>query len=367
MSHENASKKTMESAIVEFGQKLSEGGIGFFYYAGHGLQVRGRNYLVPVDAQIESEAQTRVAAVDVDLLLEQMAEAKNRVNVVVLDACRNNPFERRLRGASRGLAAVDAARGTLIAYATSPGSVAADGEGENGLYTEELLGALRVPGLKVEEVFKRVRIKVTGRSKGAQTPWESSSLTGDLVVNVTVVNVTTAAAAPGAAPTADRDALFWASIKDRTDPGSFEAYLRQYPDGAFAPLAKQRLAELSRPSAALGVARFDGEWDATVECPEHKGAEAYTFRFSVQVKDGILSGQYGQAGQPRSLSLSGKIQPDGHAFIDANGVTRNPRYTVNRVEAGTPYSYRVDLRFDGKRASGMRTRTRPCTLSFVKM
>ena len=195
LAHENATKKTMEAAIIEFGRRLAEGGVGAFYYAGHGLQVRGRNYLVPVDAEIDDEASTRVAAVDVELVLEQMAEAKNRVNIVILDACRNNPFERRMRGASRGLAAVDAARGTLVAYATAPGSVAADGDGANGLYTEELLQALREPGLKVEEVFKRVRVNVARRSKGAQTPWESSSLTGDLVVNVTV-NVTTAAVTP---------------------------------------------------------------------------------------------------------------------------------------------------------------------------
>jgi hypothetical protein len=205
LAHENATKRTMETAIIEFGRRLANGGVGFFYYAGHGLQVRGRNYLVPVDAEIASEAATRIAAVDVDLLLEQMAEAKNRVNVVILDACRNNPFERRLRGASRGLTAIDAARGTLIAYATAPGSVAADGEGVNGLYTEELLRALRMPGLKIEEVFKQVRVGVMNRSKGAQTPWESSSLTGDLVVNVTItVTVPTAPAAlaaPAAPPT----------------------------------------------------------------------------------------------------------------------------------------------------------------------
>ena len=235
LAHENATKRTMEAAIIEFGRRLAEGGVGAFYYAGHGLQVRGRNYLVPVDAEIEDEASTRVAAVDVELLLEQMAEAKNRVNIVILDACRNNPFERRMRGASRGLAAVDAARGTLVAYATAPGSVAADGDGKNGLYTEELLEALREPGLKVEEVFKRVRINVARRSKGAQTPWESSSLTGDLVVNVTV-NVTTAAVAPPAAspPAPDREGLFWMSIKDGTDPAAFEAYLKQYPQGTFA-------------------------------------------------------------------------------------------------------------------------------------
>jgi uncharacterized caspase-like protein len=157
LAHENATKRTMEAAI-EFGRRLAEGGVGTFYYAGHGLQVRGRNYLVPVDADIDSEAATRIAAVDLELVLEQMTEAKNGVDIAILDACRNNPFERRLRGASRGLAAVDAARGTLVAYATAPGSVAADGDGKNGLYTEELLHALQVPGLKVEDVFKRVRI-----------------------------------------------------------------------------------------------------------------------------------------------------------------------------------------------------------------
>ena len=121
LAHENATKRTMETADRRVRRRLAEGGVGAFYYAGHGLQVRGRNYLVPVDAEIDSEAATRIAAVDVELLLEQMAEAKNRVNIVILDACRNNPFERRLRGASRGLAAVDAARGTLVAYATAPG------------------------------------------------------------------------------------------------------------------------------------------------------------------------------------------------------------------------------------------------------
>jgi Caspase domain len=365
LAHENATKRTMETAVIEFGRKLAEGGVGFFYYAGHGLQVRGRNYLVPIDAEIDSEAATRIAAVDVDLLLEQMAEAKNRVNVVILDACRNNPFERRLRGASRGLAAVDAARGTLVAYATAPGSVAADGEGANGLYTEELLQALRVPGLKVEEVFKRVRIGVTERSKGAQTPWESSSLTGDLVVNVTV-NVTTAAL-PAPPSTADREALFWMSIKDGTDRAAFEAYLKQYPDGTFAPLARQRLAGLAARPPALNPARFDGTWNVTVQCPPHKDGAGYSMRFLVQIKDGVLAGQHGVAGQPGSLALSGKIEPDGNAHINARGVTADPKFTLNRLSPGSAYSYRVvDARFETSRGSGKRVEPRPCNLTFEK-
>ena len=367
LAHENASKRTMESAIIEFGRRLAEGGVGAFYYAGHGLQVRGRNYLVPVDAEIEDEASTRVAAVDVELLLEQMTEAKNRVNLVILDACRNNPFERRMRGASRGLAAVDAARGTLVAYATAPGSVAADGDGKNGLYTEELLEALREPGLKIEEVFKRVRINVARRSKGAQTPWESSSLTGDLVVNGTG-NVTTAAvSAPTAVPAPDRESLFWMSIKDGTDPAAFEAYLRQYPQGTFAPLARQRLASVSQRARALDSARFDGTWSVTVQCPAHGNASAYTRRLLAQVKDGSLAAQLGDVGQPNSLSLSGKIQPDGKASLEARGMVGDSRNTVNRLSQGAAYAYRVDAVFEDTRGVGNRTDdVRPCSLTFVK-
>ena len=324
LAHENATKRTMEAAIIEFGRRLAEGGVGAFYYAGHGLQVRGRNYLVPVDAEIDDEASTRVAAVDVELLLEQMNEAKNRVNMVILDACRNNPFERRMRGASRGLAAVDAARGTLVAYATAPGSVAADGDGKNGLYTEELLEALREPGLKIEEVFKRVRVNVSRRSKGAQTPWESSSLTGDLVVNVTVNVTTPSVSAPTAAVSppalADREALFWTSVKDRTDPAGFEAYLKQYPQGTFAALARQRLASVSQPAGARDLARFDGAWNVTVECPAHQGASGYTIRLLAQVKDG---GTGGAARRRRAAGLTDAQREDP---AGRQGQHRRPRH-----------------------------------------
>jgi hypothetical protein len=366
LAHEDATKRTMEAAIIEFGRRLAEGGVGAFYYAGHGLQVRGRSYLVPVDAEIEDEASTRVAAVDVELLLEQMAEAKNRVNIVILDACRNNPFERRMRGGARGLAAVDAARGTLVAYATAPGSVAADGDGKNGLYTEELLEALREPGLKIEEVFKRVRINVARRSKGAQTPWESSSLTGDLVVNVTV-NVTTAAVASTPAPAPDRENLFWMSIKDGTDPAAFEAYLKQYPQGTFAALARQRLASVSQPARPPDLGRFDGAWNVTVECPAHGTASGYTRQLRAQVKDGALAAQAGDVGQPGSLILSGKIQPYGKASLDARGMVGDPRNTANRLSQGTSFAYRVDALFEGARGVGNRTdNVRPCSLTFVK-
>ncbi|MGQ0676528.1 MAG: caspase family protein, partial [Rhodospirillales bacterium] len=200
---ENASRKAMGDALAEFTRKLGPGGVALIYYAGHGVQVRGRNYLIPVDMTLQSETDLRFQAVDVSTLTDELDLAQSRVSFLVLDACRNNPFERKLRGAGRGLAAVDAARGTLIAYATAPGSVAADGEGEHGVYTEALLRAWALPGLKAEEVFKRVRIEVAAATGDQPVPWASSSLTGDFVFHGAGGAPAAAAAAP-----ADHEVVF---------------------------------------------------------------------------------------------------------------------------------------------------------------
>ncbi|HUQ28474.1 MAG TPA: caspase family protein [Usitatibacter sp.] len=174
----DVTQRELTRSISQFGHALKPGAVALFYYAGHGMQVRGRNFLIPVDADIQSEATARSEGVDVDLLLEQLGPA--RLSMVVLDACRNNPFEGLTRSAGgSGLAQIDAPKGTLVAYATAPGRVAADGEAGNGTYTGELLKAIDVPGLKVEEVFKRVRVNVARATANQQIPWESSSLTGD--------------------------------------------------------------------------------------------------------------------------------------------------------------------------------------------
>jgi hypothetical protein len=253
---ENADRDAMEKSILDFSSRLRRETTGLFFYAGHGIQSRGRNYLLPVDAKAASERALKFEAVDVQAVLEEMAFASNRVNIVILDACRNNPFERRFRGGSRGLVAIDAARGTLIAYATAPGSVAADGDGENGLFTSELLSALTVPDLTVEEVFKRVRVAVTDRTSGAQVPWESSSLTGDFVFNRQESGTQVASVAPTAVLTANHEALFWETVKDSKNPDDFRAYLQQYPQGTFASLAQIRasaLEENTRPEAPRSI------------------------------------------------------------------------------------------------------------------
>jgi hypothetical protein len=176
---ENLNQPDMKRAIRALGEKLRSGAVGLFYYAGHGVQVRGENYLVPVDAKIESEEEVEYEGIHAGFVLAQMDSARNSMNIVILDACRNNPFARSFRSAARGLASMNAPSGTLIAYATAPGAVASDGQARNGLYTQELLKVMRTPGLGIEEVFKRVRIAVRDVTQGQQTPWESSSLVGD--------------------------------------------------------------------------------------------------------------------------------------------------------------------------------------------
>jgi len=177
---ENANVRQLRTAIRDFGDRLKkQGGVGLFYFAGHGMQLKGRNYLIPVGAQIEREDEIEFESLDANLVLEKLDAAGNRFNIVILDACRNNPFARSFRSTTQGLAQMDAPSGTVIAFATSPGSVASDGPGRNGLYTQYLVESMQRPGLKIEEVFKQVRAAVRRDSGGQQTPWESTSLEGD--------------------------------------------------------------------------------------------------------------------------------------------------------------------------------------------
>lgn len=170
--------REMQGAIKEFSRKIQNGAVGLFYYAGHGIQADGSNYLIPIGAHIEVEGDLSLEGLDLNSVLKQMGAARNRLNIVILDACRNNPFISSSRGGPQGLAQVNAPAGTFIAYATAPGQTASDGKGQNGLYTQELLANLRAPGLAIEEVFKRVRVQVKQKSNGLQIPWDASSLEG---------------------------------------------------------------------------------------------------------------------------------------------------------------------------------------------
>ena len=174
----DAGQQQMDAAVREFGLKLRQGGAGLFYYAGHGLQVGGENYLVPVSANIQTESDVRFTCLPAGMVLGKMEDARNDLNIIILDACRNNPFARSFRNAEQGLAKMDAPTGSLISYATAPGSVASDGAGKNGLFTQHLLRNMATPGLPITEVFMRVRQNVVAETKRQQVPWEASSLIG---------------------------------------------------------------------------------------------------------------------------------------------------------------------------------------------
>lgn len=181
MVYFNANQNTMKQAIDDFGRRLREFDTGLFFYAGHGLQVKGYNYLIPVDASLESEADVEFKCVEAGRLLSRMEESGSKVNIVILDACRDNPFERSWtrKAQGQGLAFMNAPSGSLIAYATSPGNTASDGTGENGLYTSSLLKYMTNPELTILEVFQKVRSEVRVKSSNRQIPWESTSLEGN--------------------------------------------------------------------------------------------------------------------------------------------------------------------------------------------
>jgi uncharacterized caspase-like protein len=185
---QNASRADMREAIREFGTEINEGGVGLFYYSGHGIQVDGVNYLVPIDANVEMKAEIAEECINASTVLRVMEYSNNRINVIILDACRNNPFRSFSRSEEKGITKMDppkgAKQGSIIAFATAPGDVASDGEGRNGLYTSKLLKYMNTPELTLEEVFKKVRIEVSTESGGRQIPWENNSLTGDFFFTI---------------------------------------------------------------------------------------------------------------------------------------------------------------------------------------
>jgi hypothetical protein len=257
---ENASRKDMIEGIREFGQALEGANTALFFYAGHAMQFKDRNYLIPIDAAMGSEEDVTFFSVEIGQVFDRMDRARTRFNFIILDACRDNPFAASFKTTSQGLAQMSSPSGTLIAYATAPGSVAADGYGRNGIYTKHILQNIRVPDLPVEIMFKRVREGVERETRRLQTPWDSSSLKGDFAFNATSTPraATAASSTNGAGPSADVtlqiEREFWISVRDSNRAEDIQAYLEKYPQGNFASLAKNRLEALVRPGGRVPAA-----------------------------------------------------------------------------------------------------------------
>lgn len=248
----DANRQAMGRAIRTFGRKLRTAGkdaVGVFYYAGHGVQARGANYLIPVGALLEDHADFSIEALSAADVLKQMESAGNRLNLVILDACRNNPFKSKVRGNRRGLARIEAASGTMVAFSAAPGQTAEDGTGKNSTYTAALVSAMQIPGLTVEHVFKRVRVQVEKETVGRQTPWEESSLLGDFYF--TPAKATAAVpelAVKPAAPVQSSDRSAWAVIQETNSKAVLQAFIKQFPNSLYTTFARARLSEMEATS-----------------------------------------------------------------------------------------------------------------------
>nr|WP_291730313.1 caspase family protein [Leisingera sp. F5] len=246
----DAKQIEMKRAIGQFGRKLrgaGEDATGLFYYAGHGVQSFGSNYLLPVDVALADAADLDLMAVEAQSVLRQMASARNRTNIVILDACRNNPFEAVADLNASGLAEMKAPTGTFLAYATAPGDVALDGTGENSPFTEALAREIVVPGAPVEQVFKQVRRAVLEQSGGGQTPWDTSSLVSDFVFAEGEPEVVMSAAEV-------QETQIWASVKASRDAMQIMLFLRGYGDGKYADEARGLLSDLMAEELQGGAA-----------------------------------------------------------------------------------------------------------------
>jgi hypothetical protein len=253
----NLSRDKMTERLLEFGKKAEGADVALFFYAGHGIAINGTNYLLPVDADIKSEMDVKLgSAINIDLTLEQtMADAK--VKLVFLDACRDNPFASKIKSnnATRslsvqsGLAEMKSGEGTLIAFATGPGQTALDGqEGTNSPFTRALMANIAAPGVEIQQAMTKVRAQVNEETNKNQLPWGHTNLIGSVYLNPAPAAGASAdvpnTPAVAAGPASEVELEFWRSIKASNKPEELNAYLTNYPNGTFKPLALARIAEL---------------------------------------------------------------------------------------------------------------------------
>jgi Caspase domain len=247
----DASRAQMQEAITKVRDTLrGKSGVGMLYYAGHGLQLDWRNYMVPIDAKLSKASDVPEQTVELGAVIDAFKQAGNRMNIVVLDACRDNPFAG--TASAKGLAQLDAPPGTFLAFATAPGNVAEDGDAKadsNGLYTRFLLQELKKPQAKIEDVFKRVRLNVRQQSQGRQIPWESTSLEDDFFFNSGIKQAITLS-------NNEKERAFneekaeWDKIKDSKNVNDFYAFLQKYPNGSISEAVTHRLNVLNKPQIA---------------------------------------------------------------------------------------------------------------------
>ena len=322
----------MQAAAISFARAAKTADVAFFYYSGHAMQFNGVNYLMPVDAKLDDEADLK-RFTRVDDIMNDLQQAKN-LRILVLDSCRDNPFAESLKrsmGTTRG--AIVAARAVedgsaarhhrvvLHPVRTDRAKTATDATVP---YTRAFLKHIEEP-TEIGDVFRNVSTEVYETSGRSQLPELSLSIVGKFYLKGPLtITIAPTAPLPAAAPAA------------------------------------------TSPAAATGANAFDGAWDVTVSCPGQGKIASYARHLEATVKDGMFNADDSVTRKDNWLKIEGPIGKSGKAKLNARGITGDPKYNMNGVKSGVPYAYTIDAQFEGTRGSGKRNELRACTLMFAK-
>ena len=319
----------MRNAVTAFGRRLqTPDAVALFYYAGHGVQADGENYLIPVGADIKSMNEVALNALSLSDVLKSMARSQARMNIVVLDACRDNPFATSRGLSSGGLAPVVAPSGTIIGYATAPGEVARDGDGENSPYSAALASAIPQSGLTLEDVFRTARRRVLEVTGGRQTPWEHSSLVGEFYFKPKISEPETSSRRIGIDPLSEAklsELDAWEKIKSSLDPQAFKDHIAHFPDGLFAELAAVKAVKLEAMRAQTPWSWImTGGVDRDGVSVEAAGLYEKAVKLEAQSISKTDLGQAAQLyGQAAAQGLPAAMFAYARAFDKGRGVSRD--------------------------------------------
>ena len=365
-------QSSMQEAVLRFAREARGADVALFYYSGHALQFSGVNYLVPVDAILHDEVDLR-RMVRADEILADLQQAKN-LRILVLDACRDNPFADELRrnvgqgrgiAVSRGLAKMESPEGTIISYATQAGRTADDGDGRNSPYTSAFLEHIRDKD-SINTVFQTISAGVYQRTRGAQVPELSLSFFGEFYLGGKPDAAVTSAPAPRADPCAEA-ADHWRAAEALGTIVAFKDHLVRFPSCAFADLARSHVAALTKSADdALRSSAFDGTWIVKETCENHPPFKEAFYQYALHIKDGILHDAFGDEGKPGSMIFDARIGSDGSASIQVKGLfgENDPLHRA----AGDPYQYKITIELKDSSGTGVRTETtRPCRAELSKL
>ncbi len=367
----NLDQAAMQEATIRFAREARDADVALFYYSGHALQFAGVNYLVPVDSIVHDDVDLKRMA-RADEILADLQQARN-LRIMVLDACRDNPFADELRRTSgqgrainvgRGLAKMESPEGTIISYATQAGRTADDGDGRNSPYTTSFLQHVQDKD-NVSTVFQTISAGVYERTKGAQVPELSLSFFGEVYLNGKAekpASSATAAVTPD--PCADA-ANHWRSAEAVGTMDAYKDHLQRFPTCAFADLARSRVETMSKQAEAT---RFDGTWLVKEICDAKPPMwPAGTLQYSLRIKDGLLHNTVGTDGKPGSATFDGKVERDGALNVAVKGLTHPARDPIHRP-AGTPFAYNISLELKETSGAGPRYNSpRPCHYELKKL